>query len=74
MTGTVKVYDFEDDNSFETEIIIRGKLEETEFYDRQENDFELPGELGYCPDCGCPLNIENDGGNGVCIKCVPDHY
>lgn len=47
-------YDFEDDDSFETAIIIRGMLEETDYYDRQENDIEPPGELGYCPDCGCP--------------------
>lgn len=26
-----------------------------------------------CPDCGCPIGIENDGGNGFCINCAPNH-
>lgn len=62
-------YDFEDDNSYETTVISEGKLEQTYFSDRPEP----PGELGYCPACGNPLNIENDGGNGGCIKCALDH-
>lgn len=62
-------YDFEDDNSYETAIIVRGKLNETYFSDK----IEPPGELGYCPGCGKPLNIENDGGNGFCIKCAADY-
>ena len=69
--------DFEDDNSFEKAEIIDGDLEETEhndrFEDSFEDSFEHPGELGYCPDCGTPLNIENDGGNGFCINCAEDH-
>lgn len=66
---TERFLDFEDDNSFETAEIISGYLEETEYSDRMEE----PGELGYCPDCGNPLNIENDGGNGFCIACAWDH-
>ncbi len=62
-------YDFEDDNSYETAVIVGGKLEQTCFYDRPEP----PGELGYCPICGRPLNIENDGGNGFCINCALGH-
>lgn len=62
-------YDFEDDNSYETAVISEGKLEQTYFSDRPEP----PGELGYCPACGGPLDIENDGGNGFCIKCALDH-
>lgn len=62
-------YDFEDDNSYETAVIVGGKLEQTDFYDRPEP----PGELGYCPGCGIPLNIENDGGNGFCINCALEH-
>ncbi len=61
--------DFEDDDNFETAEIIGGALEETRYSDRVED----PGELGYCPDCGNPLNIENDGGNGFCIACALDH-
>lgn len=62
-------YDFEDDNSYETAIISEGKLEQTYFSDR----LEPPGELGYCPACGDPLDIGNDGGNGFCIGCALDH-
>ncbi|WP_428892845.1 PIN domain-containing protein [Facklamia sp. P9177] len=27
----------------------------------------------YCPDCGCGLTWENDGGNDFCDKCAPNH-
>ena len=59
-------YDFEDDDSFETAVIISGTLEEI----YAEDICERPGELGYCPQCGCPLNIENDAGNGFCVSCT----
>lgn len=26
-----------------------------------------------CPDCGNPIGIHNDGGNGFCISCAPRH-
>lgn len=26
-----------------------------------------------CPECGTDLSIENDGGNGFCINCAPNH-
>lgn len=58
-------YDFEDDNSYETAVIVGGNLKQTYFYERPEP----PGELGYCPGCGCPLNIENDR-SGFCINCT----
>lgn len=61
--------DFEDDNSFETATIVDGCLEETEYTAHPDP----PGELGYCPDCGMPLNIDNDGGNGFCINCAWNH-
>lgn len=28
---------------------------------------------GTCPDCGNPIGIHNDGGNGFCISCAPRH-
>ena len=61
--------DFEDDNSYENAEIIDGDLEETEHNDRMEE----PGELGFCPDCGTPLDVENEGGNGFCINCAWKH-
>lgn len=62
-------YDFEDDNSYETAVISRGELEQTYAANRPER----PGELGYCPSCGRPLDIENDGGNGFCVECALEH-
>lgn len=31
------------------------------------------GAFTTCPDCGCGINFENDGGNGFCMKCAHDH-
>ena len=61
-------YDFEDDDSFETALVISGTLEEIYAADIPAK----PGELGYCPQCGCPLNIENDAGNGFCVNCTQE--
>lgn len=61
--------DFESDNSFDEVEIIGGDLKETEFHEYWETDVPEPGEFGFCPDCGCPLNVENDAG-GFCINCM----
>ena len=36
---------------------------------------EYTGDKPYttCPDCGKPISFENDGGNGFCIDCAPEH-
>ena len=39
--------------------------------DCREDD--VPNAYSTCPDCGCKINIENDGGNGFCINCAPKH-
>lgn len=31
------------------------------------------GSYDTCPDCGCRIGIDNDGGNGFCINCAPNH-
>lgn len=62
-------YDFENDDNFETAVIIRGNLLEIEAADRQEP----PGEMGYCPTCGKPLDIYNDAGTGFCVACSRDN-
>ncbi len=59
-------FDFENDDSFETAIIDRGVFEQTDYSDKPEP----PGEMGYCPQCGKPLNLDNDAGNGYCIDCT----
>lgn len=33
-------------------------------------DYDPPN---ICPDCGSPLDETNDGGNGFCIRCAPNH-
>lgn len=38
-------------------------------YDEDEIDYAY----STCPDCGCPIGIDNDGGNGFCINCASNH-
>ena len=26
-----------------------------------------------CPDCGCEMTFETEGGNGFCVNCAPNH-
>lgn len=64
--------DFEDDSSFDEAEIVAGDLKEIECNERWDMDVPEPGELGYCPDCGCPLEVENDAG-GYCFNCIVNH-
>lgn len=43
--------------------------------DDWEEGEEYTGDKPYttCPDCGKPISFENDGGNGFCINCAPEH-
>ena len=54
---TEQVFDLTDEN--------RTSYEET---GRSDDD-----TFDTCPDCGCRIGIENDGGNGFCINCAPNH-
>lgn len=73
VTRETDIYlDFEDDSDFETAEIVCSDLEETEYNERWEEEISEPGELGFCPECSCPLNVENDVG-GFCVKCAPNH-
>lgn len=67
--------DFENDNDFSDAVIIDGSINETSYTDNNsvDWDFDPPGELGNCPDCGCTLNCDNDGGNGFCSACAINH-
>lgn len=67
--------DFEGDKGFEKATIIEGNLKETKFQPLFEEDEEeyLEGAYNVCPDCGHKISFENDGGNGFCINCAPDH-
>lgn len=72
VTREANVYlDFEDDSNFEMVNIVCSDLQETEYHERWEE--AGPGVFGFCPECGCPLNIDNDGGNGFCVECAPNH-
>lgn len=51
----------------ETQIVY-GELKETEYNERWDEEPEY-GELGTCPNCGCPLDTWNDAG-GFCVKCA----
>lgn len=64
--------DFEDDSSFDSVEIVEGNLIETEHEERWDVDMPEWGELGVCPDCGQPLNTENDAG-GFCVNCMDNH-
>lgn len=66
--------DFEADDGFESAKIVEGHLEETDFqplFDEGEEDLE--GAYNTCPDCGCQINFNNDGGNGFCTSCAPKY-
>lgn len=47
--------------------VLRSSLDET------EDDEYVPGAYDTCPDCGRKINFENDGGNGFCVHCAPNH-
>lgn len=73
VTREADIYlDFEDDNGYETVEIVHGDLKEIDYNERWEEPELEYGELGNCPDCGCPLTIENDSG-GFCIQCAANH-
>jgi len=65
--------DFESDNGFETAEILEGNLVETDYQPYFEEDEPLDGAYTSCPDCGCQINLENDGGNGFCSMCAHEH-
>lgn len=44
--------------------------ERTPFY--TTSDEKIYAE-SVCPDCGSPFGLDNDGGNGFCIKCSMNH-
>lgn len=65
--------DFEGHGDFESAEIVKGNLEESACDPHWDIAPQKPGELGFCPDCGEPMSLENDGGNGFCVNCAPNH-
>lgn len=65
--------DFEADSGFESVKIIRAVLQETKYEPYMDYDEPLDGAYNTCPDCGCEINFDNDGGNGFCSNCAWKH-
>ncbi|NFL38782.1 PIN domain-containing protein [Clostridium botulinum] len=65
--------DFEYDDGFEIAKIIEGNLVETDYQIYLEEEEPVEGAYTSCPDCGCQINFENDGGNGYCANCAAEH-
>lgn len=72
---------FEDDDVYATKKMELDSYVEPVFDLSEENriyyeELERSGDddaYDTCPDCGCRIGIENDGGNGFCINCAPNH-
>lgn len=56
----------EPDSDDEIEV-LRSSLDAT------EDEEYVPGAYNTCPDCGRKINFKNDGGNGFCVHCAPNH-
>ncbi len=63
--------DFEASDEYESVEIIYNYFEETYYKSCYEED--VPDAYTTCPECTTPMNRDNDGGNGFCINCAPDH-
>ncbi|MCL2703829.1 MAG: PIN domain-containing protein [Defluviitaleaceae bacterium] len=48
-------------------------IEVLDYSSSSYDDDYVPDAYTTCPDCGCKINHENDGGNGFCIKCAYKH-
>ena len=47
--------------------------ENIELCENIDYDDEPFANYNVCPDCGAEISKENDGGNGFCSKCAPNH-
>lgn len=66
--------DFEDSSEFDSVEIISSDFEERYYRSCFEDDYDdIPNAYGMCPDCAKKINVENDGGNGFCADCAPNH-
>ncbi|MGM9601384.1 MAG: PIN domain-containing protein [Faecousia sp.] len=75
-TGTATVLIHDDG---ELELNASGfdeiNLGEDEIMDYQLNPYCTDDDPYFdtCPDCGRPIGLRNDGGNGFCTDCAPNH-
>ena len=56
-------------------VIILGEdsRQERKIINKNDSWNNFDEEFTQCPDCGCRVTIKNDGGNGFCINCAPNH-
>lgn len=45
--------------------------DESDYIEKPE--WDVDDAYSTCPDCGSPINFENDGGNGFCVRCASKH-
>lgn len=65
--------DFEDSDEFSFAEIVSGSFAESSYSDFFDREDSVPGAYTTCPDCGRGINNQNDGGNGFCSTCGPNH-
>lgn len=63
--------DLDEDNLIEEEVIEKTDPFEEEYDD--DGDVVRNTAYDICPDCGSPIGLQNDGGNGFCINCAHNH-
>lgn len=63
--------DFQDADDYDSVEIIDSDFEETKYKSPYEED-HYQGSYTTCPECGCIINADNDGGNGFCVICAPE--
>ena len=66
-TESPSCIELEEDSCISTEVVS----ETDPFYEEPDGERDYATDI--CPDCGSPIGIENDGGNGFCINCAPNH-
>lgn len=68
--------DFRDAADYDSVEIIDSDFEETKCVSPYEEDDYLedhcPDSYNICPECGCKINSDNDGGSGFCTNCTPE--
>ena len=66
-TESPSCIELEKDRCISTEVVS----ETDPFYEDLDGEYDYATDV--CPDCGSPIGIANDGGNGFCINCAPNH-
>lgn len=66
--------DFEYSNEFDSAEIISADFQERDYRScLADEDDDVPDAYTTCPECARPINFDNDGGNGFCTNCAPNH-